>query len=303
MKSIRKSRGGGFVGRVKRVIKGQSQLPPASVRKKLKKYDNYIIFFGSVCRQPIDRLVDKALDVLTFGGLSKFKKKYNYDELFHLSINLGIGNEETKETLYIRIEKNEVIKFQTKPRLSLLKRTKNTECLQLDVRSKPTITFGELFRRVESKMGKQFAPYDPKYSNCQDFINQIVREGKWSSNEGLIFRFIKQPADELLKGFAGKVAKITTDIAGRVSTLVGGGFNKKSEIHSVVFDPAVYNTRQARRWLVKNKLSPIKRVHKVKPGGGTRITQLRYRIRDPDQFSRFITKKTGKGISLIIGFY
>ena len=55
-----------------------------------------------------------------------------------------------------------------------------------------------------------------------------------------------------------------------------------------------WTTIRARAWLKKHKLTPIKMVDKTK-------NKLRYRIQSPKKFKSFSTKKTSKGISLIIG--
>jgi hypothetical protein len=70
-----------------------------------------------------------------------------------------------------------------------------------------------------------------------------------------------------------------------------------SEIHSVLFDKNYYDEKLAKTWLKIEGLHPIKKVH---------ITEnfLRYRIRDPNLFKRFITKEIPKDhVKLIIGYY
>ena len=77
-----------------------------------------------------------------------------------------------------------------------------------------------------------------------------------------------------------------------------------SEIHSISFltERGKWNTTKARRWLKKHNLTPIKRVDKVKVNGI--LTQLRYRIRNPQEFESFSTKKIPKeDINIIIGYY
>lgn len=71
------------------------------------------------------------------------------------------------------------------------------------------------------------------------------------------------------------------------------------EIHSVDFRQN-YTTPQAKRWLKKHDLQPIKRVHITKKDGV--ITSRRYRIKDPSIYKSFITKKVDNGnINLILG--
>ncbi len=75
-----------------------------------------------------------------------------------------------------------------------------------------------------------------------------------------------------------------------------------SEIHSVSFlAKGKWNATKARKWLKEHDLKPIKRVHKVYVDG--KLTQLRYRIRDPKQFKSFSTKRIKPYINIIIGYY
>jgi len=68
-----------------------------------------------------------------------------------------------------------------------------------------------------------------------------------------------------------------------------------STVQAVVFGKN-WTTKKARQWLKEKKWKPIKRVH-ITSGGF-----LRYRLRDPKQYKKFIWKSTNKGINLIIGF-
>ncbi len=68
-----------------------------------------------------------------------------------------------------------------------------------------------------------------------------------------------------------------------------------SQIQSVIFNSSRFTTDMARQWLKSNGLKPIKRVDRTN-------NSIRYRIKSPGFFKRFITKKTKKGISFVIGF-
>lgn len=73
-----------------------------------------------------------------------------------------------------------------------------------------------------------------------------------------------------------------------------------SELHSVVFLPPRWTIPKAKKWLKEHDLKPIKHVDIVKVDGVR--TQLRYRIRDPKRYKKFITKKTEDDINFVIGF-
>lgn len=65
-------------------------------------------------------------------------------------------------------------------------------------------------------------------------------------------------------------------------------------LQSVLFDKEIYTTGQAREWLEKHNIVPIKRVH-------TTENFYRYRIRNPKDFNRFFTKKIKYGIDFVFG--
>lgn len=73
------------------------------------------------------------------------------------------------------------------------------------------------------------------------------------------------------------------------------------EVHSIAFLTG-WTPLQAKKWLKDHGFTPIKKVHIVKVKG--HITQMRYRIKDPTLFSRFVTKKVwhgNKAINIILG--
>ena len=75
-----------------------------------------------------------------------------------------------------------------------------------------------------------------------------------------------------------------------------------SAIHSVSFlAKGGWTADKARKWLKSHGLKPIKRIHKVYVNG--KLTQLRYRIKDPKQFKTFSTKRVKPYINIIIGYY
>ena len=43
-------------------------------------------------RVPLTKMLDRAINVLSFGSWGKLKKKYGYDQMFHLSMVLRLDN-------------------------------------------------------------------------------------------------------------------------------------------------------------------------------------------------------------------
>ncbi len=69
-----------------------------------------------------------------------------------------------------------------------------------------------------------------------------------------------------------------------------------STVQAVLFDANRHLISDARRWLKRHKLKPMKEAHLTKK-------YIRYRIHSPDIFSRMRTINIGNGIKLIIGFF
>ena len=69
-----------------------------------------------------------------------------------------------------------------------------------------------------------------------------------------------------------------------------------SKIQAVLFEKRLWTTAQARSWLKKHHIKPMKKTHSTN-------LWYRYRIRDPDQFRRMRVIKLGNGLEFIIGFY
>lgn len=66
-------------------------------------------------------------------------------------------------------------------------------------------------------------------------------------------------------------------------------------IQAVLFSKNYYTTSQARKWLKKENLKPIKRVHKTNK-------YLRYRIKNPSEFNYLRTFSIGNKIKYIYGY-
>lgn len=65
-------------------------------------------------------------------------------------------------------------------------------------------------------------------------------------------------------------------------------------IHTIAFDNKKWTPTAARKWLSDHNEKAIKPVHKT-------TNWLRYRIRDPNIFKSFVTKKYDNGINIIFG--
>lgn len=66
-------------------------------------------------------------------------------------------------------------------------------------------------------------------------------------------------------------------------------------IQAILFDNKKWTTKKAKEWLRSHDYTPIKPVHITK-------NYLRYRLVDPQIFSRFSITKLPNDIELVIGY-
>jgi len=68
-----------------------------------------------------------------------------------------------------------------------------------------------------------------------------------------------------------------------------------TKVQSIIFDRTRWTPKAAMKWLRRHHDKPIKAMHSTKHF-------FRYRLHNPHEFHRFITKKLPNGIDLIIGY-
>ena len=64
-------------------------------------------------------------------------------------------------------------------------------------------------------------------------------------------------------------------------------------IQSIIFDNTKWTPAKAKRWLKKHEHTPIKKAHNTE-------NFIRYRMAEPMKDAKYITKKLGNGIELVI---
>lgn len=225
-----KSVGKKVVNVVSNVVSGnviRKDFPPY-VRNLLVEVGNRPISQMFVRREPIQSLLNTALNFISRGKWNEVKSKYAYDNLFHLGLEVVVKISD-QDDIYKRyvIEKNEVINIQTAKAI-----TNTTEIMPVPMNGVGH-TINSLLNGAKQVMGAKFFPYDPFYNNCQDFIMSILT-GSGLGNQS-VFAFVKQPIEALVKelpSYTGKIAKAITDLGGVVNTAIygQGGLNPSREL-------------------------------------------------------------------------
>jgi len=191
------------------------KLPPSS-EKVYKRHAKKKIKFIQVRRVPLQSIIRKFLNLVSFGALERKLKSLNYDEIFHLS--LYITFEDGKD---ITVEKNQRINitedYPYKGKSGLQGKDVDPNLLGM--------TLEELLAKALEKMGKlNFFQYSAQNRNCQDFTNGILDAN--GLNNADLRKFIKQDATsifESLPEFMKDFSQAITDTAGKAQQIIEGG--------------------------------------------------------------------------------
>ncbi len=180
---------------------------PDNIYSLLNKYGNNIIVDISVCRKPIDKLNKMLLHIATYGTLINKLKQYNYDDIFHLYMNIKLDN-----GLVFGVEKNEVVKIQ----IGGFYQNQTSVCKQ--VSNPPRIDLNTFWRNGEAKGGKNFYKYDFAVNNCQKFVNDLLTGNGINELKDFVLQKISEIlSDKNIQNIGNKI----TDVAAIYNKVTG----------------------------------------------------------------------------------
>jgi hypothetical protein len=197
------------VSRAYHSIVGRNGAPP-KIRELIKNHGSAKIVEISVCRKPIDSIIDKAIDIFSFGKWAEVKKKYGYDDMFHLYMIFKLDDGK-----FVQLEKNGVV--ETKYVHSIDQHS------GMDVSTHKGVTIGQLFENAEKKIGKSLWLYRAADNHCQRFITNLLRCSGLLTNE--LNRYINQNVESIVSGlpeFAQKIINTATDMSAAADVLING---------------------------------------------------------------------------------
>lgn len=194
-------------------VTGKRDDYPPDVRNILSEYGNNNITNIVVKRDPLQKAVETSINLLSLGQFSKSKQQAGYDTYFHLYLIATLDN-----GINLRIEKNEVIS------ITIYNNSQQGE--KFNVKMNNPIMLNSFLDNARIGMGdKDFFYYDALYSNCQVFLNSLMKfNGLLQINTGLE-AFIMQDYTTLIKNLSSttkQIMKGTTDIARRFNILLKG---------------------------------------------------------------------------------
>ena len=183
-------------------------------KKMIEKYGDDQITSIEAKRTPVMKLLDKIINVISFGKWNQAKSKENVDDLFHLALIVKLNNGRT-----LVLEKNEVINISTNYKI-----TDQTETVNVPMNGKQ-LTLNQLLENSLKSRGKaSYFLYSGLNNNCQDAVLS------WLKSSGLgndsIYKWVKQDVSQLVKHLPGHVEKVmdgVTNLGARVDALLGNG--------------------------------------------------------------------------------
>lgn len=168
----------------------------------------------SICRTPIKKSIEAALNIVSFGKWSSERSKFGYDDFYHLFLIA-----ETETGRRIVIEKNEVINVKDYPHAP----SASDDCKEVDMTHGP-LKLGPMLKKTETEMkDKDYFLYDSFNNNCQVFVENVLSANALLQPE--LIEFISQELGEVLKTqpiYMSSVARNVTDVRGRVKRFMKG---------------------------------------------------------------------------------
>ena len=191
-----------IVNKRKRTKGGFELTMPPSIKSFLEKHGNKIIKNITVCREPLNRMIEKLANFVTLGKFNEAKKDLHYDNYFHLFMNLEL-EDGTKAVA----EKNQTVSIRegTKGYMS--------SCMPVPRIHSKSITLNEFIEKAIKNFGEnKFFVYDMVSQNCQRFITQLLQ------SSGLDYPrlrvWVNQNVAEAIKSdFLQGITRGITDIA------------------------------------------------------------------------------------------
>ena len=187
----------------------------------IRAYGGFPINKITVCRAPLTKVINKALNVITVGLWERAKAKYGYDAMFHLFLLIDIiDTSKNSKIITCIFEKNDT------PRCHELKEplAQNTETMPVQKQF-----LGNLKSALDATihdMGTSFWIYDSFTNNCQDMIIHFLGANNLLTLQ--LESFIKQPISNIvneLPSYTGKIANFLTNTSRKLRTLTGLGLH------------------------------------------------------------------------------
>ena len=264
-----------------------------SSKRTLKNYGEFKILSLEAVRTPILKILDRIINIISFGKFNKLKEKYSFDDLFHLQL---IAHVQAGPVIKkIVIEKNENINISSSTS------TKSTSQIQ-NIPVNKDLNLNQLLENTQKSIGSaKFFLYDGLKNNCQDFIIAILKANGLMT--GQAESFIKQDITKLAEGLPPHVKKamgITTQLGAQIQHAIGAGratndywanknkdsdfWKKQNETRNDLLKENAKNNKQSeldtyKQDLIEKKKAEVKEYERTHGNSGNFLTDFSYGVK------------------------
>jgi len=257
-------------------------------RNNLQQFGDIEITHIKVCRTPVQKLIQMALNVVSLGEFQKRIENADYDDIFHLYlvITLKDGNKFT-------LEKNAVIELN---QVSNTFHRNNSDCRDIFI-NRNNITLKDLLTKTEQQMGSRFYTYSAKNNNCQEFVIQILKSNNLGNEN--IYNFIKQNTKQLFvnDSYLRKLSNSVTSLGAKASTLIEGkGIIEENEQKYIYNSIMTTPTKKVNKWIDFVKKMAAEKGLKYMEAMKSAEVKEAYRKENPGAVSK---QKKGKGVKTL----
>jgi hypothetical protein len=193
----------------------------------IKKYGAQEIKSIIVGRDPVMKVIQSIVNLLSGGKYESAKKLLNYDDVYHLYLVITLDN-----GVKLRLEKNQIPQIYT---------YNGTPKESIPVSLDKKISLAEFVGKARQLYGPYaFVNYDAVERNCQVFVDNLLNAS--NLNSPTIRKFVLQDIQKLLPDTVKSIGGVVTDIAGALSNLFGG---KKRKLVGGSMKPPMHIERPA----------------------------------------------------------
>ena len=209
-------------------------------RNNLDLFGDIEITNLKVCRTPVQKLVQMALNVVSLGEFQKRIENSDYDDIFHLYLVITL-----KDGNVFTLEKNAIIELN---QVSNTFHREKSECRNIQI-NRDNITLKDLLTKTEQQMGNRFYTYSAKNNNCQEFVIQILKSNNLGNEN--IYDFVKQDTKQLFvnDSYLRKLSNSVTSIGEKASTIFMGQGIEKNEQKYIDYNIMDSPTKKQNKWI------------------------------------------------------
>lgn len=154
------------IGTVKEAFSGVPTRLNNISTKTLQEYGNIPIIKIDLARTGLNKIVEGAINTISFGAWNKLKTKHNQPKFYHLSLIATLQNNQK-----IIVEKNEVIDIRHLQNSSSI----NASTQYLTIPYNGGLTLNTMIDRTKKAMGDTaFYDYSGLKNNCQTFVSHLL---------------------------------------------------------------------------------------------------------------------------------